>query len=120
VEVLAAGREHIETVAAEAGRPAPTMGINIFASIDSDGERARDDMRAALGHRFEGDGALFEATFAGTPDEVRAHMQQYVDVGVTTFDVKYLPLTLDSTTRQMRLLVDEVLPGLTGASTSAG
>jgi hypothetical protein len=39
-------------------------------------------------------------------------MRRYVDVGVTTFDLKYLPLTLPSTTQQMRLLADEVLPGL--------
>ena len=115
VDVLAAGREHISQVAAEAGRPMPSLGINIFAAVDADGERARDGMREALGHRFEGDGPLFEATFAGTPDEVRAHMQRHVDAGVTTFDVKYLPLTLESTTQQMRLVATEVLPGLTGA-----
>ena len=112
VDVLAEGREHIERVATEAGRPIPTVGINIFAAIDTDGDRARAEMRAALGHRFDGDGPLFDATFAGTPDEVGAHMQRYIDAGVTTFDLKYLPLTRGSTTSQMRLLADEVLPGL--------
>lgn len=112
VEVLASGRDHIKTVAAEAGRPMPTLAINIFIAVDADGEKARAAMRDALGHRFEGDGALFAATLAGTPDEVRAHMQRYVDAGVRTFDLKYLPLTMPSTTGQMRLLANEVLPGL--------
>ena len=107
---------HISQVATDTGRPMPSMGINIFVAVDADGERARDAMREALGHRFEGDGPLFEATFAGTPDEVRAHMQRYVDAGVTTFDLKYLPLTLESTTQQMRLVATEVLPGLAGAA----
>ena len=39
-------------------------------------------------------------------------MQRYVDAGVSTFDLKYLPLTMESTTSQMRLLAGEVLAGL--------
>ena len=89
-----------------------SLTVNIFAAVDADGERARDAMRDALGHRFEDDDALFAATFAGTPDEVRAHMQRYVDAGVTTFDLKYIPLTLGSTVSQMRLMAAEVLPSL--------
>lgn len=112
VEVLASGRQHIASVSAEAGRPMPTLAINIFAAVDADGDKARAAMRDALGHRFEGDGPLFEAALAGTPDEVRAHMQRYVDAGVRTFDLKYLPLTMVSTTSQMRLLAAEVMPGL--------
>jgi alkanesulfonate monooxygenase SsuD/methylene tetrahydromethanopterin reductase-like flavin-dependent oxidoreductase (luciferase family) len=112
VDVLASGAKHIAEVAAAAGRPMPALAINIFAAIDADGEKARAAMRDALGHRFDGDGPLFEATLAGTPDEVRAHMQRYVDAGVTTFDLKYLPLTMPSTTSQMQSMATEVLPGL--------
>ena len=112
VEVLAAGRERFERIVAELGRPQPTYAINIFIAVDADGDKARAAMHDALGHRFEGDEPLFAATFAGTPDEVRAHMQRYVDAGVRTFDLKYLPLTMESTTSQMRLLTNEVLPGL--------
>lgn len=113
LDILAAGRDRIAATTAELGRPASALAINIFAAVDADGDRARDAMRDALGHRFEGDGPLFEATFAGTPDEVRAHMQRYADAGVRTFDLKYLPLTLESTIVQMRLMAAEVLPGLT-------
>jgi probable F420-dependent oxidoreductase len=113
IDVLAAGRDRIAATTAELGRPMSSMAINIFAAVDADGDRARDAMRDALGHRFEGDGPLFEATFAGNPDEVRAHMQRYADAGVHTFDLKYLPLTLESTVAQMRLMAAEVLPGLT-------
>ncbi len=112
VDVLAAGRERTEATAAEAGRPAPELAINIFVAVDSDGERARDSMRDALGHRFQGDGPLFEATLAGTPDEVADRMLAYRAAGATTFDLKYLPLTLESTTRQMRMVASEVLPAL--------
>lgn len=112
VEVLATGRERIARVASEAGRPMPSLAVNIFVAVDADGERARDAMRAALSHRFAGDAPLFDATLAGTPDEVRDHMRRYVEAGVTTFDLKYLPLTLASTTAQMRLVATEVLPGL--------
>jgi probable F420-dependent oxidoreductase len=120
VEVVAEGRQRLERVAAEAGRPTPTLAINIFAAIDADGERARDAMRDALAHRFAGDAPLFEATLAGTPDEVRARMQRYVEAGVRTFDLKYLPLTVASTVAQMRRMAEEVLPGLAAVSVGSG
>jgi alkanesulfonate monooxygenase SsuD/methylene tetrahydromethanopterin reductase-like flavin-dependent oxidoreductase (luciferase family) len=112
VEVVAAGRERIAATAAELGRPMPSLAVNIFASLDADGERARDAMRDALAHRFHGDAPLFEATLAGHPDEVQAHMRRYVDAGVRTFDLKFLPLTLGSTLSQMRLMAEEILPRL--------
>jgi alkanesulfonate monooxygenase SsuD/methylene tetrahydromethanopterin reductase-like flavin-dependent oxidoreductase (luciferase family) len=106
-------------MAAQAWRPMPTLAINIFAALDADGDKARAAMRDALGHRFEGDEPLFAATLAGTPEEVGAHMQRYVDAGVSTFDLKYLPLTMASTTSQMRMLAREVMPGLAQAPTRA-
>lgn len=113
VEVIEAGAPQLARIATESGRPTPTMAVNLFASVMTDGGAARAAMRDALGHRFQGDGPLFAATIAGTPDEVRAHVQRYVDAGVTTFDLKYLPLTLASTMAQMRLVASEVSPGIT-------
>lgn len=115
VEVVAAGRERLVAKAAELGRPVPDLAINIFAAIDADGERARSAMRDSLSHRFQGDGPLFDATFAGNPDEVRARIQRYVDVGVTTFDLKFLPLTVEDTIAGMRMIAAEVEPALSNA-----
>lgn len=112
VEVVAAGRQRIASTAASLGRPMPTIAINIFASIGSSADAARDAMRHSLGHRFHGDEPLFSATLAGDPDGVRSHIQRYVDAGVRTFDLKFLPLTLDETLSQMRLVAREIAPGL--------
>lgn len=116
VAVVAAGRERMARLAAELGRPVPDLAINIFAAIDHDGSRARDAMRDALQHRFQGDAPLFDATLAGDPDEVRGQIQAYADVGVRTFDLKFLPLTVDDTLRQMRLLAEEIAPAIEGGS----
>ncbi len=113
VAVMGAGAPVLARIAAESGRPTPTMAVNLFASVMADGEAGRDALRDALGHRFQGDAPLFAATIAGTPDEARAHVQRYVDAGVTTFDLKYLPLTLEQTLAQMRLVATEVAPGIT-------
>lgn len=113
VEVIETGAPELARIAAESGRPVPTMAVNLFASVAHDGEVARAAMRDALGHRFQGDAPLFAATIAGSPDEVRAHVQRYVDAGVTTIDLKYLPLTLEQTLGQMRLMASEVVPAIT-------
>jgi alkanesulfonate monooxygenase SsuD/methylene tetrahydromethanopterin reductase-like flavin-dependent oxidoreductase (luciferase family) len=110
VAVVAAGRDRIARVAAEAGRPAPGLAVNIFASVDADRGRARDALRASIGKRFTGDDPLFDAALAGSPDDVRAQVQAYVEVGVRAFDLKVLPLTLAATLEQLRLLAAEVAP----------
>ncbi len=46
VEVLAAGRARAGELAAAAGRPAPFVGVNLFAAVDPDGDAARDGLRA--------------------------------------------------------------------------
>lgn len=112
VEVIEAGAPTLTRIATESGRPVPTMAVNLFASVDGDGETARAAMRDALGHRFQGDAPLFAATIAGSPEEVRAHVQRYVDAGVTTLDLKFLPLTLPDTLAQMRLIATEVAPAI--------
>lgn len=113
VAVIEAGAPVLARVAAEHGRPTPAMAVNLFASIAPDSEMAREAVRDALGHRFQGDGPLFAATIAGSPEDARSQVQRYVDAGVTTFDLKYLPLTLEETLAQMRLVASEVAPGIT-------
>lgn len=113
VEVVERGALQLAHIAAESGRPTPTLAVNLFASVAASSVMAREAMRDALGHRFQGDGPLFAATIAGSPEDARAHIQRYVDSGVTSFDLKFLPLTLEETLAQMRLVAAEVAPGIT-------
>ena len=110
--VLAEGRAVAAAHAAAAGRPEPRYGINMFVSVDRDGDAARDVVRDGLGHRFRGEEALYDSTIAGTPDEVAARMRAYVEAGCTIFDLKFLPHTGEAIEAQMELVADTVLPAL--------
>jgi len=112
VEVLAAGRALALEVAANAGRPAPIFGVNLFVSVDRDGESARDVVRDGLGRRFRTEEGLFEATIAGSPAEVLERVRAYEAAGCSVFDLKFLPHRGDETILQMELLAAEVLPAL--------
>lgn len=112
VEVLAAGRTSLLAFAAEAGRPTPRCAVNLFISVDRDGEAARDVVRDGLGHRFQSEETLWASTIAGTPQDLRERMRAYVDAGCSAFDLKILPLATDETLRQVELLAGEVLPAL--------
>lgn len=115
VEVLATGRANVLSIAEAAGRPAPRFGVNLFASVDADGDTAREVVRDGLGHRFRSPALLFESTLAGTPADVRDRMLEYVAAGCTAFDLKLLPLTLDETLAQMELIAGKVLPSISAA-----
>lgn len=112
VDVITSGRARLERVAADAGRPTPSIATNIFIAVDADGARARQAMRDALGHRFQGDAPLFSATLAGTPEEIAERLRAYLAAGCSTFDLKFLPLTLEGTLAGMRLVATEIAPAL--------
>jgi probable F420-dependent oxidoreductase len=114
VDVLAAGRARVLEQAAAARRPPPVFGVNLFLSVDRDGDAARDVIRDGLGHRFRTEEGLFGATISGTPAEVAQRMGAYVAAGCSVFDLKVLPHTGDATIAQMELLADETLPALRG------
>jgi len=112
VEVLAAGREQLLAMSEAAGRPRPRVGVNLFVSIDEDGDAAREVMRDGLGHRFQTDAGLFESTIAGTPGEVGERFAAYAAAGCTAFDLKILPLATPTTVKQVELLARDVLPAV--------
>lgn len=112
VEVLAAGRDHVLEHSRAAGRPDPRIAVNLFVSIDRDGAAAREVVRDGLSHRFASEAAMFGATIAGTPAEVRDRMHSYVEAGCSAFDLKILPLATGPTLAQVELLAREVLPPL--------
>lgn len=113
VAVLAAGRADILEMAGSAGVTGPRdFGVNLFVAVDRDGAAARDVVRRGLGHRFRDEAGLFASTIAGTPDEVRERILEYVTVGVTAFDLKILPLATPETLLAMRLIAGDVMPAL--------
>lgn len=84
----------------------------LYCSVRTEGDRARDDVARFLGGAY-GDkpGAMLDRIApAGTPDEVAARMQQYVDAGVRHFIIS--PAAHEDTLEIVRLAAEEVLPQL--------
>ena len=104
----------IEAEAAASGRDLTGFEWMLFTycSIRRDGDRARDDVAQFLGRAY-GDkpAAMLERIApAGTPDEVVARFQAYVDAGVRHFVIS--PAAPADTLEVVRLAAEEVLPRL--------
>ncbi|SEP10621.1 LLM class flavin-dependent oxidoreductase [Trujillonella endophytica] len=85
----------------------------VYCSVRRDGDRARDDVATFLGGAY-GDkpGAMLDRIApAGTPEEVAARLQQYVDAGVRHLVVS--PAAREDTLGVVTLAAEEVLPRLT-------
>jgi probable F420-dependent oxidoreductase len=84
----------------------------LYCSVRRDGDRARDDVARFLGGAY-GDkpGALLDRVApAGTPDQVAARLQDYVDAGVRHFVIS--PAAARDTLGVVTLAAEEVLPRL--------
>ena len=112
VALIRAGRELMLPIAEAAGRPEPRFAVNIFLSIDEDGNAARDVLRDGLGARFKTPEQLADATISGTPGEVIARIREYMAAGVSAFDLKLLPPTTEGMLSTMDLLARDLLPAL--------
>ncbi|RAY12657.1 LLM class F420-dependent oxidoreductase [Actinomadura craniellae] len=104
----------IEEEAWEAGRDLAGFEwmMYLYCSIRRDGDRARDDVAGFLGSAY-GDkpGAMLDRIApAGTPEEVAARLQQYVDAGVRHFVIA--PAAPADTLEVVTLAAREVLPRL--------
>lgn len=109
----------VETVckeAASAGRDLDGDGFEwllfLYCSVRADGDRARDDVAAFLGGAY-GDkpGAMLDRIApAGTPEEVAAKVQAYVDAGAR--HIVIAPAAHADTLEVVRLAATEVLPRL--------
>lgn len=87
--------------------------LYLYCSVRPDGDRARDDVASFLGRAY-GDkpGAMLDRIApAGTPEEVAARLQPYVDAGARHIVVS--PAAHDDTFEVVRLAAEEVLPRLT-------
>lgn len=84
----------------------------LYCSIRRDGERAREDVAAFLGSAY-GDKPremLDRIAPSGTPDQVAARLQAYVDAGVRYFIIS--PAAPRDTLEVVTLAATEVLPRL--------
>jgi alkanesulfonate monooxygenase SsuD/methylene tetrahydromethanopterin reductase-like flavin-dependent oxidoreductase (luciferase family) len=84
----------------------------LYCSVRADGERARDDVATFLGRAYGNKprDLLDRIVPAGTPEEVAARLQEYVDAGVRHFVVS--PATPEDTLEVVTLAAEEVLPRL--------
>ena len=84
----------------------------LYCSIRADGDRAREDVAGFLGSAY-GDkpGAMLDRIApAGTPEEVAARLQAYVDAGARHIVIS--PAAHEDTLEIVRLAAEEVLPRL--------
>ena len=82
----AAGIAAIDAYAAESGRAVPDdhYGVSITCAVAASPEEARELAASALPRRRD-DVALEDYTAMGTPEQVIARLNEYVDAGVTKF-----------------------------------
>jgi alkanesulfonate monooxygenase SsuD/methylene tetrahydromethanopterin reductase-like flavin-dependent oxidoreductase (luciferase family) len=86
--------------------------LYLYCSVRADGDRARDDVASFLGRAY-GDkpGAMLDRIApAGTPEEVAAKVQPYVDAGARHIVIS--PAAHQDTLEVVRLAAEEVLPRL--------
>jgi probable F420-dependent oxidoreductase len=83
-----------------------------YCSVRRDGDQARDDVARFLGRGYGDKPAdmLARIAPAGTPEEVAARLQEYVDAGVRHIVIS--PAALDDTLEVVTLAAEEVLPRL--------
>ncbi|MBL7495198.1 LLM class flavin-dependent oxidoreductase [Frankia sp. CNm7] len=113
----------IQTEAAAAGRDLAETGFEwmmyVYCSIRRDGDRARDDVVSFLGGAYGDKPAamLDKVAPSGTPEQVAARLQEYVDAGVRHFVIS--PAAHEDTLEVVTLAAEEVLPRLTLPATAA-
>ncbi|MEW6301744.1 MAG: LLM class flavin-dependent oxidoreductase [Thermodesulfobacteriota bacterium] len=109
-------RDSVETIARfrqEYGKDMSTFtpGLFIFSAVHANGDEARQMAAERLGRQYAQDFSTLvnKYALAGTPEECRKRLQEYVDAGarMVILPSACRPEYLDE---NMRLLVQEVLP----------
>jgi probable F420-dependent oxidoreductase len=104
------GMDWMRHHAAETGRPFPaTNGPSLASCIAATSEAAQHEMEKRFSQRFSPEG-LASQTLWGSPDDVIAKIQRYVDAGANMIDVRLVPITLKETLESMDLLANEIMP----------
>ncbi|ADP83435.1 LLM class flavin-dependent oxidoreductase [Pseudofrankia inefficax] len=108
----------VETISAEAAATGRDLGgfewmMYVYCSVRADGDRARADVASFLGGAYGDKPAsmLDKIAPSGTPEQVAARLQEYVDAGVRHFVIS--PAAHEDTLEVVQLAAEEVLPRLT-------
>ena len=112
-EMLHESVEKIKQFGAEAGRDMSNFrtGLFIFASIYPNGDEAREQAAKALGKNYAQDFSKIAGryTLAGTPDDCRKRIKEYVDAGARTIMVSWACRANDID-QNLKLVAEEVAP----------
>lgn len=107
----------VDTIRAEADAAGRDLAgfdwsLYLYCCIRPDGDQARDDLRSFLGSAYGSmpDDKLMRIAPAGTPEEVAAALQAYVDAGARHIVVS--PAAHADTLQVVHLAATEVLPRL--------
>lgn len=105
--------ERVEKYAAEKNHDGKLVkALNCFVNVDDDPRKARESVKAQLGD-FHGppiwDDLVDRWAVSGTPEDVANRLQEYIDAGVTVFQ---LVIGSRDQLGQMKRLSEEVLPRL--------
>jgi alkanesulfonate monooxygenase SsuD/methylene tetrahydromethanopterin reductase-like flavin-dependent oxidoreductase (luciferase family) len=86
--------------------------LYLYCSVRRDGDRARNDVASFLGGAYgdKPESMLQKIAPAGTPEEVAARLQEYVDAGARHIIVS--PAAHEDTLEVVTLAAEEVLPRL--------
>ena len=112
-EQLAASADRIRAFGEEAGRDLSgfRFGLYVFTTVHEDGDRAREMAADRLGRQYAQDFSTLIGKYAlaGTPDEVRARLREYVDAGARL--VMLSSACPDGyIDENVRLIAEEVIP----------
>jgi alkanesulfonate monooxygenase SsuD/methylene tetrahydromethanopterin reductase-like flavin-dependent oxidoreductase (luciferase family) len=107
----------VETIRGEAARAGRDLAgfewmLYLYCSVRRDGDRAREDVARFLGGAYgaKPSALLDRIAPAGTPEEVAARVQEYVDAGARHIVIS--PAADDATLEVVQLAAEEVLPRL--------
>ena len=112
-EQLAASARKIRGFGEDAGRALDgfRFGLYIFTTVHEDGDRAREMAISRLSRQYAQDfaGLVGRYALAGTPDEVKARLREYVDAGARLVMLSSA-CPDDYVDANVRLIAEEVMP----------
>ncbi len=116
-EDIGARFQQVKAMARQHGRDAEAihLGIEVYVSIDQDSSTAKKN---AIG-TFQASRGTYEremtleflekVSLIGSPEEIRKKIREYVDAGVSHFEVKFIYPTIERLLEMMALFSKEVL-----------
>jgi probable F420-dependent oxidoreductase len=102
----------LERALAEAGRSLDEVerGVEIFTTVAPTDAAAHEIARASLVHQWRDAARGAERSLIGSPGTVASRMREYVDAGVTHFELKFICHSLEAMRGMMRTYAEKILP----------